>query len=91
MTKSQQIRTVLVPRYAQEELLRWDIPELEEDINPLTLRTGVFNASCLNTAWLRIKEDMLREGLISEGHTLYFPAHGGGNMYPSAYLQPPVW
>ncbi|WP_298737263.1 tyrosine-type recombinase/integrase [uncultured Chitinophaga sp.] len=80
--KSRRIRTVLVPLYVQEELIRRGIPEFEEGVNLFTRGTGVFNASYFNTAWSRIKEDMLREGLISESHTLYSFRHTAAvNMY----------
>lgn len=80
--KSRRIRTVLVPSYVQEELIRRSIPELEEGINLFTRGTGVFNVSYFNTAWSRIKEDMLREGFISKDHTLYSFRHTAAvNMY----------
>jgi len=80
--KGKKIRSVFVPDYVREELLKHNILSLREDMNIFTQSIDAFNKSYFNTAWTRIKADLLKQDMITENHTLYSFRHSAAvNMY----------
>jgi integrase len=73
--KSRRLRAVLVPEFVRTELVSMGIPSLEDGMNIFSRNVSAFNPSYFNTAWSRIKEDLLKEGLIEQDHTLYSFRH----------------
>jgi integrase len=80
--KSRRIRTVLIPGYVREELVRQGVVGLLDGVNIFSRETWEFNESYFNTAWTRIKDELVAAGLITRNHTLYSFRHTGAvNMY----------
>jgi integrase len=80
--KSRRNRTVPIPEYVQSELLRQGINQLEGGMNIFSRQSVPFNLSYFNTAWTRIKEDIIEAGIITQEHTLYSFRHTAAvNMY----------
>jgi integrase len=73
--KSRRIRSVLVPEYVRTEIIHLGIPLLEDGMNIFSRTISSFNLSYFNTAWSRIKKDLLEQGLIEQDHTLYSFRH----------------
>jgi integrase len=80
--KGGRVRTVFMPSYVQEALQKHDVLSLGNTVNIFTRCCDVYNACYFNTAWSRIKEDLVNDGIISEEHTLYSFRHTAAiNMY----------
>lgn len=76
------MRTVHVPDYVREELMRFNINKLDDGTNIFSLIPTPFNECYFNTAWSRVKEVLLKKGVISKDHTLYSFRHTAAvNMY----------
>jgi len=80
--KSRRMRTVHVPDYVRKELLRFNINKLDDGYNIFSKDPTPFNECYFNTAWSRIKEELLKKGVISKDYTLYSFRHTAAvNMY----------
>lgn len=80
--KSGRVRTVHVPPYVKDALHARGVTSFEPMQNVFTGDATVFNESYFNTGWSRIKETMVKNGLISTRHTLYSVRHTAAvNLY----------
>jgi integrase len=80
--KSRRMRTVHMPDYVREELLRCKVDALNEGVNIFSKVITPYNECYFNTAWSRIKDELLKQGIISKDHTLYSFRHTAAvNMY----------
>ncbi len=80
--KSRRIRCVHIPGYVHDELIKQGVDQLTEDRNIFSGDSSPFNMSYFNTAWSRIKEDLMERGIVSQNHTLYSFRHTAAvNMY----------
>jgi integrase len=80
--KSGSIRSVYIPVYVRELLIRDDVHLLEKDKNIFTKSREVLNESYFNTAWSRVKTRLCSSGLIEGDHTLYSFRHTAAiNLY----------
>lgn len=80
--KSGRVRTVFVPTYVREALAKYQLTSLPSDSNIFTRCCDVYNDCYFNTAWSRIKEDLMDDGVIGEAHTLYSFRHTAAiNLY----------
>lgn len=73
--KSRRLRAVLVPEFVKMEIIKLDISSLEDGMNIFSRTASAFNLSYFNTAWGRIKEVLLKDGIIEQNHTLYSFRH----------------
>ena len=73
--KSGKLRSLPIPEYVREELLRRGVDKLQPDEFVLTHSLTPFNESYLNTMWSRAKKKMLELGLINPTQTLYSFRH----------------
>lgn len=80
--KGKKIRSVFVPDYVRQELTTRNIIELPENRNIFTHSTEAYAKSYFNTAWTRIRADLLDREIITEDHTPYSFRHTAAvNMY----------
>ena len=80
--KSRRNRTVPVPVYVQDAIKSLGVDRLEEGHNIFSTTVQPYNLSFFNTAWSRIKEGLVKNGIISQNHTLYSFRHTAAvNMY----------
>jgi len=80
--KSRRNRTVYVPPYVRAAIKKYHLSDLHYDANLFTGNCDVFNESYFNTAWSRVKEDMVKDNIIDEEHTLYSFRHTAAvNLY----------
>ncbi|MBS1917883.1 MAG: tyrosine-type recombinase/integrase [Bacteroidetes bacterium] len=80
--KGKRIRVVLIPEYVRKELLSRSMSDLPAEANIFSGRTTAYNMSYFSTAWARIKEQLCKDGIIGENHTLYSFRHTAAiNMY----------
>jgi integrase len=80
--KSGRVRTVFVPPYVRESLQTYDVTSLSPEENIFTRSCDVYNECYFNTAWSRIKEDLLKDGTLGQDHTLYSFRHTAAvNLY----------
>ena len=73
--KSRRIRSVHIPQYVRDELINQRVDGLTDEKNIFSRSSSPFNMSYFNTAWSRIKEDLVERGVISQNHTLYSFRH----------------
>lgn len=80
--KSGRVRTVFVPLYVREALEKYGLTSLHPDANIFTRSCDVYNECYFNTAWSRIKSDLMKQGAVSQNHTLYSFRHTAAiNLY----------
>lgn len=80
--KSRRIRSVHIPGYVHDELIKQGVDQLPDERNIFSRSSSPFNMSYFNTAWSRIKEDLMERKVISQHHTLYSFRHTAAvNMY----------
>jgi len=80
--KSGRVRTVYVPPYVRDALIKYNTHKLDAGANLFTRTCDVFNESYFNTAWSRVKETMIEEGVLTCNHTLYSFRHTAAiNLY----------
>ncbi len=80
--KSGRVRTVFVPEYVRSELLKRGIPQFKDSWNIFTKSDVPYNESYFNTAWSRVKEALVKAGVISNEQTLYSFRHTAAiNVY----------
>jgi integrase len=73
--KSGRIRSLPVPDFVRDELVRRKVDELLPEVYIFTRSTEPFNESYFNTMWSRSKTKMLTLGLIQPQQTLYSFRH----------------
>jgi integrase len=80
--KSKVIRTVNIPSYVQEALIRRLQNVTDPNTNILSLTNKAYNLSYLNTQWSRAKKKMLDLGLLQTDQTIYSFRHSAAiNVY----------
>lgn len=80
--KSGNIRSVYIPDYVRSALIDDGLLSLNPVTNIFSKTITGFNMSYFNTSWSRIKEKMIKDGLIGDKHTLYSFRHTGAvNLY----------
>ncbi|WP_460926015.1 tyrosine-type recombinase/integrase [Pontibacter brevis] len=73
--KSGRLRSLPVPEYVREELLRRGIGALEGERNIFTGYRQPYNECYFNTMWSRARKKMLELALIQQNQTLYSFRH----------------
>jgi integrase len=80
--KGGRVRTVFIPAYVHTALQKHNVLLLDSTANIFTRCCDVYNECYFNTAWSRIKEDLVSDGVISAEHTLYSFRHTAAiNLY----------
>ena len=73
--KSCRIRTVHIPGYVREELIKRDIQNLTSTQNIISGDDKPFNESYFSLQWSRAKKKMVEKGLLQENQTIYSFRH----------------
>jgi integrase len=80
--KGKKIRTVLIPDYVRQELIKQGIAELPTAHNIFSHSIDAFAKSYFSTAWTRVAEYLREKEIITTDHTLYSFRHTAAvNMY----------
>lgn len=80
--KGGRVRVVPIPEYVRVVLIEQKITNLSGEVNIFTHGKTTLNESYFNTAWSRIKSDLLKDGIIGKNHTLYSFRHTAAiNLY----------
>ncbi|CAM3856065.1 tyrosine-type recombinase/integrase [Aquirufa aurantiipilula] len=73
--KSKRVRAVPVPDIIRIFLLEGGVDQLPSEYNIFTHQLVPLNESFFSTAWSRVKSKLLKEGFITQYHTLYSFRH----------------
>jgi integrase len=79
--KSRGIRSVIVPVYVSELLEKRGTCRLKDSDNIFTCNCEVYNEHYFNTAWTRIKSDLLKEGRLVSSILYSFRHTAAINVY----------
>jgi integrase len=80
--KGKKIRSVFVPEYVRQELIKQGIGDLPDWYNIFSHSVDAYAKSYFSNAWARVTEYLLENGVITEDHTLYSFRHTAAvNMY----------
>lgn len=76
--KGGKVRTLPIPDYVRNELIKRDVLGLNPEEYIFTRSTIPFNSDYFKTLWKRAKVVLLKQGIINERQTLYSIRHTAG-------------